>query len=359
MKVFALFILFFCLISCRKDKTGIHPTIENISESVYASGLVKSKNQYQAFSTASGIVTEIFVAEGDSVRKGSPLLKIRNKASSLTVANARLAADYASLTVAKDKLNEAKMAIEVSAMRLRNDSLLLVRQRNLMAQNIGTRIDLEQKELNYKNSSNNYRSAQIHYQDVQRQVALNAQQTENNLKISTTLSDEFTIRSEADGKVYSVLKVVGESVTPQSPVAIIGDSNDYLLELQVDEYDITKVRKNQKVILSMDSYKGQVFEATISKINPILNERTKSFTVEATFVRRPAMLYPFLTAEANIIIQTKQGTLTIPRSYLLADSMVVLETNKSVHVITGLRDYQKVEIISGITADDVIIKPEN
>ncbi len=359
MRFLVFFTLIVLFISCQKDQTSINPTIENISESVYASGIVKSKNQYQVYSTASGIITEVLVGEGDSVKRGSPLIKIRNKTSVLNAANARLAADNADLLVTKDKLNEARMAIELSVIKLRNDSLLLIRQQNLWSQNIGTRIELEQKELNYKNAVNSYQSAQIHYQDLQRQLILNAQQSENNLKISTTISDEYTLRSEVDGKVYSLLKVVGESVTPLNPVAVIGDSKDFILELQVDEYDITKIRINQKVILSMDSYKGQVFEASISKIIPLLNERSKSFTVEATFLRVPPILYPFLTVEANIVIQAKEHALTIPRSYLISDSMVLLNRNNPVKVTTGLKDYQKVEIISGLTAEDAIIKPEN
>jgi len=359
MKFFAFLTLTVLTISCRKDQTSIHPTIEKISESVYASGIVKSKNQYQVFSTASGIITEVFVSEGDSIKKGSPLLKIRNEVSALNAANAKLAAEYANISVTQDQLKEAKMAIELSVVKLRNDSLLLLRQRNLMAQNIGTHIELEQKELNYKNSINSNRSAKIRYQDLQRQLAFNSQQSENNFKISNTISNEYTIKSEINGKVYSLLKVAGEAATPQSPLAVIGDSKNFILELQVDEYDITKIRTNQKVILNMDSYKGQVFEASISKINPILNDRSKSFTVEATFIKEPPILYPFLTVEANIVIHKKDRALTIPRSYLVSDSMVLLENNKPVKVTTGLKDYLKVEIINGISAEDNIIKPKN
>ncbi|MBK7652883.1 MAG: HlyD family secretion protein [Flammeovirgaceae bacterium] len=174
------------------------------------------------------------------------------------------------------------------------------------------RIELEQKELNYKNAVNSYQSAQIHYQDLQRQLILNAQQSENNLKISTTISDEYTLRSEVDGKVYSLLKVVGESVTPLNPVAVIGDSKDFILELQVDEYDITKIRINQKVILSMDSYKGQVFEASISKIIPLLNERSKSFTVEATFLRVPPFFTHFLLLRQTSLFKQKKMLLLYP-----------------------------------------------
>jgi multidrug efflux pump subunit AcrA (membrane-fusion protein) len=160
-----------------------------------------------------------------------------------------------------------------------------------------------------------------------------------------------------NGRVYSILKEPGEMVTPQSPVAVIGDAGNFILELQVDEFDIAKLRLGQKVLVTMDSYKGQVFEATIQKIDPIMNERSRSFTVDAVFVSKPPALYPNLTAEANIIIQTKENAITIPRSFLTDDDCVITEDKQKRKVITGLKDYQKVEILRGITAKDFILKP--
>jgi multidrug efflux pump subunit AcrA (membrane-fusion protein) len=220
-------------------------------------------------------------------------------------------------------------------------------------------VEWEQKELNYQNSITNYRSAKIRYSDLQRQLELNANQSLNNFKINANLADDFIIKSEVSGKVYSLLKVTGESVTIQNPVAIIGDDKNFLLELQVDEYDIIKIKLAQKVLISMDSYKGKTYEAVIKKINPILNERSKSFTIEAQFINRPTILYPFLTVEANIVIRTKPQALTIPRSYLVSDSMVLNENKKLVKVTIGLKDYQKAEILSGITKDDFILNPQN
>jgi HlyD family secretion protein len=106
----------------------------------------------------------------------------------------------------------------------------------------------------------------------------------------------------------------------------------------------------------MDSYKGQVFEAKVDKINPIMNERTKSFTLEARFITKPETLYPNLTTEANIVIRTKENALTIPRAFLIDDTFVLIEKNKKVKVEIGLKDYQKVEILRGVTANDIIYK---
>lgn len=107
----------------------------------------------------------------------------------------------------------------------------------------------------------------------------------------------------------------------------------------------------------MDSYKGQVFEAVVEKINPLMSERSKSFTIDAGFITQPPALYPNLTCEANIVIQEKEKTLTIPRAYLLENNYVLLANKEKRKVTTGLKDYQKVEILSGVTVNDFILKP--
>ena len=83
--------------------------------------------------------------------------------------------------------------------------------------------------------------------------------------------------------VDSILKEKGELVNTQTPVAIIGDAEVFELELQVDEYDVTRIKAGQKILLSLDSYKGKIFEAVVRRIDPIMNDRTRSFKVEAVF----------------------------------------------------------------------------
>ncbi len=107
----------------------------------------------------------------------------------------------------------------------------------------------------------------------------------------------------------------------------------------------------------MDSYKGQVFEALVTKIEPLMNEQSRSFTVNAKFISKPAILYPNLSVEANIVINTKEKALTIPRNYLIGDSVVLVNKDERRRVTIGLRDYQKVEILNGLSASDVIYKP--
>lgn len=358
MTRFIYYLLILLLLSCNDKTEKTSPVEERITESVYASGVVKSNNQYQVFSLANGVIKEILVAEGDVVKKGDAIIRLSDVTARINNQNAQLAADYSSVAANADKLNALKIDIDNAKSKMDNDASLTERQRSLWAQGIGTRNELDQRELAYKNSANAYEAAKLRYADLQKQLNFQAKQSQKNLQLSNSLTGDYIIRSETDGKVYSILKEKGEMVNTQNPVAVIGDATGFILELQVDEYDISRIKPGQKVLLSMDSYKGQVFEAEVKKINPLMNAQSKSFLVEAAFTKAPPALYPNLTTEANIIIAVKEKALTIPRSYLLEDDQVLLSNKEKRKVTTGLKDYQKVEITSGITANDIIYKPE-
>jgi HlyD family secretion protein len=359
MRIIFPFLLFTLFISnsCKKKVESTHPQRENITESVYASGVVKSKNQYQVFATINGIIQKIYVEEGDTVKKGDPLFLILNETSKLVRENAQLAAQLADYNANSGRVNELSMLVELARNKMINDSTLWVRQSNLWAQNIGSKTELEKAELNYENSKTNYNSARVRYSDEKRKLNIQSKQALKNLQISESNETDFTIKSNMDGRVYSLLKEQGEIVTPQLPLAVIGDAKNFILELQVDEYDITRVLQGQQVFITMDSYKGEVFEARITRIYPIMNERSKTFTVEAEFVKAPPAIFPNLTLEANIVIQVKQDVLTLPRKFVVADHFVVRENGDSVAVKLGIKDYQKAEILEGINEKDVVILP--
>ena len=62
-----------------------------------------------------------------------------------------------------------------------------------------------------------------------------------NYDINQKLSSDYSIKSSINGKVYDILKERGELVTPQTPLAVIGKADTFLLELAVDENDIIKI----------------------------------------------------------------------------------------------------------------------
>jgi hypothetical protein len=89
-----------------------------------------------------------------------------------------------------------------------------------------------------------------------------------------------------------------------------------------------------------------------------MNERNKTFLVEASFTKAPEKLYPNVTFEANIMLRTKQNALILPRNYLKNDSIVTLVDGTTRTVKLGLTDFQKAEILSGLSSQDQVIKPK-
>lgn len=351
-------VLLTSIFSCKKKQEKILPTVESITESVYASGIVKSKNQYKVFSTVNGLISEVLVTEGDTVKKGDVIIKLQNTTAELNTENAKITADYNAVNANAERLNELQININLAKARMDEDASLQRRQQNLWNENIGSKNELEQRQLAYKNSATAYEAARLRYTQLQKQTQFQEKQSQKNVEISSIIKNDYSIKSNADGKVYNILMKKGEMVNTLSPVAIIGDGLDFLIELQVDEYDITKIKIGQIILLNMDSYKGQVFDAKVTRINPIMNEKTKAFLVEANFAKKPPSLVPYLTCEANIIIKTKEKAITIPRSYLLEGDSIWIDTKTKKKVTVGLKDYQKVEILNGLIATDFIFKPK-
>lgn len=352
--------LLLCLVffSCDPKLEKTRSQKGTITADVYGAGIVKARNQYQVYSTVSGIISKILVTENDQIKKGSPILQVTDLPSRFNRENSDLAAQYADLRLNEDKLVDLKNNIELAASRYSNDSLVFKRQQNLWAQGIGSKLELEQKELIAQGSKILLESARIKYEDLRRQLELNDRQSKNNLAISRARENDFTIKSELDGKVYFIYPKLGEIINPQTVLAIIGNASAFYLELNIDEFDIVKVKQGQEIMITMDSYKNEVFEARVTKINPLMNERTKTFLIEADFVKQPPILYPNLTVEANIVIQTKENAITIPRNYLISDSFVLVNKNEKRRVTTGIMDYQRAEIVEGLQANEEIYKPK-
>ena len=344
--------------ACRSKQETISPVMQSITESVYASGVIKSKNQYQVFATVSGIVKDVFVDEADSVEIGSPIIFIANDAQKLIEDNSKLSNEFNSLSFNRGKIDEARSLVGLTRSQMKSDSSMLERQKRLWAQNIGTKVTLEQKELAYENSKSNFKSAREKLSELEKQLKYVSRQAQNNLLISNTNSSDYLVKSKVKGKVYQMKLTKGEIVTPQIPIAIIGDDENYLLEMQIDEYDIVSIKLGMRVLVVLNSYKDSVFNAVVSKINPIMNLQSKTFTIEAEFVRPPRILYPNISFEANVLISTKKNALLIPRNYLLNDSIVVNKAGKKIIVRTGLKDYQMVEILSGINTNEELILPK-
>ena len=178
----------------------------------------------------------------------------------------------------------------------------------------------------------------------------------NNATISAAGNDDRSPRSLIDGIVYDLMVEPGELATPQKPIAVVGSATDLYLELEVDEKDIATVQVGQKVLVTLELFEN-AFTAEVTRIIPLMDPRSRTFTVEARFTQRPPKLFPNITAEANIVLQEKEKAMTIPASYLVDGTNVLVGEDEHAAVRTGLHDLERVEIISGIDTATVLYKP--
>lgn len=354
------FLLFAMLLTaCGPKPESTKPTIGPITEAVYASGIIKARDQYQAFPAVSGIVAEVHVQAGDSVRTGDALFTIDDRATSLGTRRAELALELLrqNASAGSPVLDQLRLAVEQARTRLANDSLQFDRQKALWDKKIGSRAELDSRELAYTSSRNAWLTAQKAYSETRTRLRNELRLAENELALRRAAEGDHTVRSLIDGRVYDVLIERGELGNPQRALATVGRADAFLLELQVDEYDIVRVNPGQEVLITMDSYKGQVLEGTVSRVDPLMNERSRTFTVEAVFKQAPPVLYPNLTVEANIVLARKERALTIPAAYLVDDRYVLVGKDERREVELGLRDLQRVEILSGIDSTTAILLP--
>ncbi len=106
-----LTIILVAFLSCKKKEIKINPTKENITESVYASGIIKSINQYQVYAPVNGLIKNIFVKEGDKVKKDETIVQIMGETARLNTVSAEIAANNNTISNNADKLNELQSNI--------------------------------------------------------------------------------------------------------------------------------------------------------------------------------------------------------------------------------------------------------
>ena len=342
-------------IGCKDKTETVRPSYQPIVESVYASATIKAAQQYTLYPAMSGRILQFFLKEGDRVSAGQLIAHLDNTGAALSASTAGEAVTLSKMSAKQLQEIQAQLSTAVEQAKL--DSLNYKRQQNLWAQNIGSLSQLEAKKLAAAASKNAVKALQSKLALAQSQLSFNQKQAQNNQGSASKNLSEFDIRSDISGEVYQLLAEKGEWVSPQKPIAIVGNSGDYLIHMEVDEVDIAKIQVGQTAIIALDAYKGQSYKGHVTRIIPIMNAKSQSFEVEAVFDEKPAQLYPGLNAEVNIVINRKEKALLIPLSCIDKNN-VVKTKDGDITVKTGLRNLEFVEVLEGLTEQSEILMPK-
>jgi HlyD family secretion protein len=331
----------------------IYAERKDIIETVYASGKIISGNEYKLAALRSGTIIKKLVRDGDTVRKGQLLYVISNEAA-MERHNAALKNYHivsANLSDQSPLLNDMKLSLHNAALKCSNDSIIYHRYKNLLAQDIGTKSNLDYVYTNYQLSVNQKKIAEQKYYAALNDLQVSYSNARSQLATAGKELKEYFIRSDCDGLVYQTFKEAGETVNVNEVVALLGEYGNRVICLAVDQQDIGKIRTGQKVLLQTDVTGSTIYEGLVSFIYPVMNEQDQTFRVDAVFTTQSAPSFIHSSIEANIIVQQKDKALVLPRNALTDNDSVWIQVKRKrtkTGIKTGITTLDYVEIIAGL-----------
>ena len=181
-------------------------------------------------------------------------------------------------------------------------------------------------------------------------------------EIKTTIEGIIEISNLKEVKVTKGLKTKeinfheGDQVKKGDVIAVIADENKVEGVLNVDENSIGKVKIGQTVFVQLNTNKNEVYNAKISEILAAFDEQTQSFICKVIFDKSLNTSLYGTQLEANILVGEKKNALLIPRNFLgFGNKVMVKGKDEAVIVKTGIVSTEYVEILDGITKEDVLL----
>src|ERR1035437_7926535 len=133
------------LSSCGKKTADTKPIRKDITETVFASGILVPDNQYNLTAQSEGYIIALNFIEGDTVKKGSVLAVIDNKQNDYNAesADALLSIAGANVSPNAPALKQAEANIELAKLKLKQDELQAERYKKLYADKSVSKLEYE------------------------------------------------------------------------------------------------------------------------------------------------------------------------------------------------------------------------
>lgn len=347
-------------VSCNRTKT-VKVQRKAITEAVYASGFIVPKNQYKVYAMSDGYIVSVLKEAGDNVSKNEAILQVQNDVASAKYSSSMAAYELAKLNASDNSpvLADVRNKLKNADAKLKNDSLNFARYKTMYDAGAVTKAQFDQNRLAYEVSQNDYNSAIELLKKTREQLQVEWKSAQSSMVGAGFDASNFLIKSMMDGVVYDVTKKLGEAVRKNDVVAVIGEKGQKILELSVDQQDISRIKLNQEVVVKLDVTGNAVFKARISKIYPNMNQSDQSFRVDAVFEGDADLAFANASVEANIIISKKESALVIPKEVVLPGNEVELAgiSKARKKIKTGIESLELVEVIDGLTETDEIVIP--
>lgn len=281
-------------------------------------GNVTTKNLLVITPEYNGILTNVYVKEGQKVTKGQTLAKIDDGGLSQQLAQLQIEADLAKTTYE--------------------------RQKRLWDQNIGS-------EIQYLQAKSTYEAQSEAVNQLKQQVA------------KTTVKAPFT------GTIDDVITEQGSVVSAgQTQLMRIVSLKDMYIETDIPERYITDVTKGKQVKVEFPVL-GKSLDTEIRQAGDFINPANRTFKVEVAIPNNEKNIKPNLTAKLKINDYTNENAILIPQSIISENAegeqyvYVVNEKNANdegvaerVIIKTGKTQGDVIEVLEGIDNNVEIVQ---
>lgn len=369
----------------------------SIVEKVSASGTVQPVIEVKIAPEVSGEIIELYVEDGDSVKAGELLVKIRPD-----VWLSQLERTEAGLSQQRANAVSAQAALSGSKAQFIRAEADYKRQERLWNEKVIAESDWQLAKQNFEVAKNNLASAEQSVEAskfVVKSTEASVRESSENVRRTAVVAPMKGIISKLGVKKGE--RVVGTAQMTGTEMLRIADLNKMEVRVNVNENDIVRVHLNDTVLIDVDSYastnkefKGIVTNIANTAKDKLSADAITEFEVRILILRssyedliKQGNKFPFrpgMTASVEIITKRKANVLSVPLASVTTRSekgtekkeenndnnnerkvvndkaavekkadKVVLFINekgvaKMVEVKTGISDYDNIEILEGL-----------
>lgn len=317
------------------------PFYTSINTKAVATGKLNPEEEIELKPQISGIVDEILVEEGDIVRKGDLIAKIR------VVPNEQ------SLVSAKSRISSSRLSYD-------NAKTLYDRNKVLFEKGVISQQDFENSELSFNQAKESLAQAQNDYQIIKRG------------SISGGSSANTNIVAQIPGTILEIPVREGNQVIQSNnfndgtTIATVADMSKMIFEGKVDEAEVGKLEEGKEIKVLLGAINDKEFPAKLTFVAPkgIEENGAVQFTIKADVnVEVSTNIRAGYSANAEIDIEAKDSVLAIREALLQYNRITekpFVEIQKEEgkfeksNVTLGLSDGINVEITEGIKEGDKI-----
>ncbi len=282
--------------------------VKTITQVVTATGKVQPEVEVKISPEVAGEIIELPVKEGDVVKKGEVLVRIKP--------------DYyqAQLEQQEASLLSAKASSVLSKARLLKAEQDLKQAQDLYAKQLISDAD-------FLNTKTNLDVAQAEYESSLAQI----RRTEGSVDQARDQLSKTTIYAPIDGSISSLTSEVGERVvgTGQfegTEIMRVADLSNMEVRVKVNENDIVNVKLGDKAVLGVDALPGRKLAGTVKEISSSAqglsnansqttasaSDEVANFLVKIRIAERDGKLRPGMSATADIETQTVENVIAVP-----------------------------------------------